>query len=68
MLNKNIRCDRCHVEAWVTVENPLSKAGELDFCSHDYNEFADALQAQGFIVTVDEREHLNAKPSVSASV
>lgn len=66
MLDKNIRCDRCSAEAWVTVKKP-GAAAELNFCAHDYNDNSIMLHAQGWAISQDERELINVKPSISAN-
>ena len=78
MLDKTVRCDQCYAEAWVTVHKSGDPAGitypvvpgtemRLDFCAHDYNKNSIMLHATGWILTNDERELINKKPSVSAN-
>jgi hypothetical protein len=58
------RCDRCGAQAYVSV---LLEAGELLFCSHDYNEMEEKITPSAKLV-VDERYklHKTAKLDVSA--
>ena len=64
MLDKNIRCDGCNSEAWVSVKN---NGKQLDFCAHHYNDNSIMLHAQGWAISQDERELINKKPSISAN-
>lgn len=66
MKNKDIRCDACGAEAWVSVGR--IDAGQLDFCLHHYNKHSTVLHAEGWIIDNDERNTINLKPSVSANV
>lgn len=73
MQDKSVRCDKCGAEAWVTLTRPFQvspgsvevKNYELDFCGHHYNTNSLLLHAQGWSISNDERELINAKPSVS---
>lgn len=53
------RCDYCGTQAYVRVNN-----GELnlDFCSHHFTKFGDALDKQGFGIAIDTRELLTRRP------
>ena len=52
------RCDsNCPAQALVAVG---SDSGELHFCSHHWSKFEQALLAQGWEITIDQRESLNA--------
>jgi hypothetical protein len=52
------RCDgACPAQALVAVG---SDNGELHFCAHHWAKFEQALLAQGFEITIDQRELLNA--------
>lgn len=64
MLDKNIRCDHCGAEAWVSVKKD---GQQLDFCAHAYNANSIMLHAQGWAISQDERELINKKPSISAN-
>lgn len=64
MLDKNIRCDHCDAEAWVSVKKD---GKQLDFCAHSYNDNSIMLHAQGWSISQDERELINKKPSCSAN-
>lgn len=73
MLDKNVRCDGCGAEAWVSVKktvvsevNPTGKK-QLDFCAHHYQEHSILLHAEGWAISNDERDRINVKPSVSAN-
>lgn len=65
MQDKSVRCDQCFAEAWVSVTH--ANYGQLDFCAHDYNKNSLMLHAQGWVITNDERNLINVKPSVSAN-
>ncbi len=72
MLDKNVRCDGCGAEAWVTLQKttgiqPFPTDARLDMCSHHYNKHSILLHAQGWEITHDERERINVKPSISAN-
>ena len=56
------RCDSCAAQAFVAAT--MSNGSELLFCGHHYRKNEAALAAQGASVH-DERERINAKPSVS---
>lgn len=58
------RCDKCGAQAYVVV---TLKTGDLNFCSHDFNEVEAKLSAISIAVT-DERWklHKTAKLDVSA--
>lgn len=64
MLDKSVRCDHCGAEAWVSVKSGES---QLDFCAHSYQEHSLILHAQGWVISNDERELINKKPSISAN-
>lgn len=71
-LKVSSRCDRCGSQAYVLVEKmvetPLAIiAGDLLFCRHHYNKFADSLLMAHWTVIEDLRDTLNPKPSLSAS-
>jgi hypothetical protein len=73
MRDKSVRCDNCGSEAWVTVSllretYSESKYLKLAFCAHHYNKNSVMLHSQGWELVQDERELINAKPSVSANV
>ena len=51
------RCDRCGAQAYVAVGNDT---GELQFCKHHAERYLAVLTDQGFEITVDQRELLNA--------
>ncbi len=56
-------------DAWVGFDTPEGahkvEAPRLDFCYHHYNKHSLLLHAEGWIVTNDERDSINVKPSVS---
>ena len=56
------RCDRCGAQAFVKVE--MASGGDLLFCDHDYRRHELVLLAYAARV-IDEREHINARPSPS---
>jgi hypothetical protein len=56
------RCDSCAAQAFVAAI--MTTGLELLFCGHHYRKNEAALVAQGARVH-DERERINAKPSVS---
>jgi hypothetical protein len=58
------RCDSCGAQAFVAVI--MSAGSELLFCGHHYRKHETALAAQGAQIH-DERERINAKPSISAN-
>ena len=51
------RCDKCGAQAYVAVG---SDNGELQFCKHHAEKFLAVLTDQGFEITIDQRELLNA--------
>ncbi|HEY0486814.1 MAG TPA: hypothetical protein VGD72_11250 [Mycobacteriales bacterium] len=59
------RCDRCGAQAF--VQATMASGLELLFCGHHFSEHEVGLVAQGATVTIDERDTLNEKPSVSAN-
>lgn len=68
------RCDKkdCGAQALVrwTNENPKSPAYgmHVDHCGHHSRVNGTALMSQGFAITEDVRDTINAAPSPSASV
>jgi hypothetical protein len=64
-LAKGDRCDSCGAQAFVQATMPSGH--ELLFCGHHYTKNEDALVTQGATVTVDERDTINTRPSVSAN-
>jgi hypothetical protein len=58
------RCDSCGAQAFVAVT--MATGSDLLFCGHHYRKHETALAAQGVVVH-DERDRINAKPSVSAN-
>lgn len=52
------RCDRCSAQAYVKREN--AAGSELLFCVHHERVHGDALDAQGFPTTIDNRTALDA--------
>ncbi len=66
MNDKSVRCDGCGAEAWVSVAR--IDAGQLDFCLHHFTEHSTMLHAKGYVIVNDERETINVRPSVSATV
>lgn len=65
MLDKNVRCDGCGAEAWVSVKKP--NKGQIDFCAHHYAKNSIMLHAEGWAISADERERINVRPSISAN-
>jgi len=65
MRDKTVRCDNCYSEAWVSVNHVTH--GQLDLCAHHYSKHSVMLHAQGWIIANDERELINARPSISAN-
>jgi N-acetylmuramic acid 6-phosphate (MurNAc-6-P) etherase len=59
------RCDSCAAQAFVAAI--MTTGLELLFCGHHYRKNEAALVSQGARVH-DERERINAKPSVSGIV
>jgi hypothetical protein len=64
-LVKGDRCDSCGAQAFVQVTMP--SGFELLFCGHHYSKNEPGLGTQGAVVTIDERDTINAKPSISAN-
>jgi hypothetical protein len=62
-IGKNDRCDSCGAEAFVLVK---MISGELMFCGHHYMKNQKALNKQSYEI-VDERSHINEKPSQSSN-
>jgi len=63
-LNRNHdRCDRCGAEAYLRAVMP--GGGELLFCAHHGTRYLDKLRGVALHVQ-DERDKVNAKPSVAA--
>ena len=58
------RCDRCGAEAFAAA---LVKEVWLFFCGHHFNRHEEALYGIASDI-VDERNHINARPSQSATV
>lgn len=54
VLGPSTRCDSCSAEAFVWVKGVT---GELMFCSHHYNNHADALKDFAYEI-IDERDKL----------
>lgn len=54
------RCDKCNAQAYVQFVN--AEGFELNFCGHHTNKFGDALDKQGFNISVDERALLTRRP------
>jgi hypothetical protein len=52
------RCDSCSAEALVLVK---LVTGELQFCGHHYNRYANKLSSYAYEI-VDERSKINPKP------
>lgn len=52
------RCDRCGVQAYVRVSNANLT---LDFCGHDYAKLGEALDAEGWGISIDTRELLTRR-------
>lgn len=63
ILNLQDRCDACQAQAFVQV-NLLN--GQLLFCGHHYHKYSEKLNNSAYEI-VDEREHINAKPSQSSN-
>jgi hypothetical protein len=59
------RCDSCGAQAFVAVQLDGSPA-ELLFCGHHFRQHEVVLAAKSARVH-DERDRINAKPSVSAT-
>lgn len=65
-LDARHRCDKCQSQAYVAALSPTTGTALL-FCGHHYNTHADALEAQGFVVVLDERSKLtNTESGVHA--
>ena len=60
------RCDaHCGAQAFVVVSHATH--GSLLWCGHHYAKYEDSLLMQGFLVAIDDRDKINAKPSPSAN-
>lgn len=59
------RCDSCGAQAFVAAQIP-GASSELLFCGHHFRRHESALAASGARIH-DERDRINAKPSVSAN-
>jgi hypothetical protein len=58
------RCDRCGAQAYVRF---IKGSQDLDFCGHHTNAYGDALDNQGWAITIDTRDLLTRR-SVGAEV
>lgn len=58
------RCDKCAAQAYVRVHH--ISGTDLQFCGHHYSRFEVAFVSDEWLVQ-DERDRINAKPSVSAN-
>jgi len=63
-LNLSDRCDSCGAQAFVAVT--MSTGSELLFCGHHFNKYESVLASKAGSVH-DERDRINAKPSISAN-
>ncbi len=52
------RCDRCGAQAYVQVSRETST---LMFCNHDFNKHSEALDKDGWSISIDERDLLIRK-------
>ena len=63
--------DCCNAKGLVTVHSnvndSLPNGMTLVFCGHHYRDKADALAAQGFVVTEDMREELLASSAMAGA-
>lgn len=60
-MNESDRCDRCGAQAYTAWWHPLSKS-LLTFCAHHTKPNELSLIADGFELTIDDRDRLLAQP------
>lgn len=53
------RCDRCGAQAYVRFNKVSS---ELDFCGHHTTYYGDALDKDGWSISIDTRDLLDRRP------